>query len=199
VTAQIIPFPTDRLRLTVQGYRAQPAQVVELHPRNAKFMAYQLYRQATAFDEDPQRYHEAADLYRKVIRLDPGLAIAYTNLGNVYYRQGLCQMALASYDLALKVDPRQPEAHYNIGYVLLEQGDARGAVERLKKAVDADAKFADAWFNLGTAYETLGERGLMTIAFRRYLELEHTGEFAERAMQAIRDPPPKPRRTRRRT
>jgi Flp pilus assembly protein TadD len=43
---------------------------------------------ASTLDEDPTTFDEAETLYKKAIDLDPQLAIAYTNLGNIRFRRG---------------------------------------------------------------------------------------------------------------
>ena len=87
--------------------------------------AYDLYAKASALDEDPATFDEARSSIGRAIELDPQLAIAYTNLGNIRFRRGDEKGAEELYRRALEIDDRQPEAHYNLGYVLLERGDAR--------------------------------------------------------------------------
>src|SRR6185369_12739313 len=49
--------------------------------------AYELYLRASQLDEDPLSMDEAEALYREAVTLDPWLAIAYTNLGNIRFRR----------------------------------------------------------------------------------------------------------------
>ncbi|CAN5142561.1 hypothetical protein BH09MYX1_BH09MYX1_66000 [soil metagenome] len=147
--------------------------------------AYDLYVQASALDEDPATYAAAEDLYRKAIDLDPRLAIAYTNLGNILFRKGDAAGAEDFYAKALALDDRQPEAHYNLGYVMLERGDARGAAAAFEQAIERDSRFADAHFNLAMAYEHLGERAKARFHWRRYLDLEPNGAWADIAKKHL--------------
>ncbi len=147
--------------------------------------AYELYLRASAIDEDPAAFDEAEALYQEAIRFDPHLAIAYTNLGNVRFRRGDEPHALELYRRALVVDPQQPEAHYNIGYVALEHGDAPTAVVHFEKAVVADARFSDAHFNLAMALERVGSDARAREHWKRYLEHEPTGTWAEIARQHL--------------
>jgi tetratricopeptide (TPR) repeat protein len=147
--------------------------------------AYDLYAKASTLDEDPATFDEAESLYKRAIHLDPSLAIAYTNLGNIRFRRGDEKGAEELYARALEVDDRQPEAHYNIGYVLLERGEARRAVGYFEKAIVSDSRFADAHFNLAMAYEQLGERAKAKPHWRRYLDLEPTGTWADIARQHL--------------
>jgi len=148
--------------------------------------AYDLYVQASTLDEDPATYDQAEELYGRAIRMDPSLAIAYTNLGNIRFRRGDEPGAEVLYRRALDIDPQQPEAHYNLGYVMLERGEAQAATKYFELAVVGDPRFADAHFNLAMAWEQLGERARARPHWKKYLELEPTGTWAEIAREHLR-------------
>ena len=113
------------LDFQVQALRDDVVRVLRPETSRARARtAYDLYVRASALDEDPATYDEAEELYARAIRLDPSLAIAYTNLGNIRFRRGDEAGAEELYRRALEIDARQPEAHYNLGYVMLERGDA---------------------------------------------------------------------------
>ncbi|MEZ4295727.1 MAG: tetratricopeptide repeat protein [Polyangiaceae bacterium] len=159
------------LRPTVTGDRA----------RNA----YDHYVRASSLDEDPATMDEADSLYRRAIELDPSLAIAYTNLGNVCFRRGDDEAAEALYRRALAIDAVQPEAQYNLGYVMLERGQAREAIDYFRGALKSDPRFADAYFNLAMAYEQTDEPSKARPCWRKYLEIEPTGTWAEIARRHL--------------
>jgi len=147
--------------------------------------AYDLYAKASALDEDPATYDEAEKLYARALELDPHLAIAYTNLGNIRFRRGDDDAAEKLYLRALAIDERQPEAHYNLGYVMLERGEAARAVAYFETALARDPRFSDAHFNLAMALEQLGDRGRARVHWKRYLELEPRGTWAEIAREHL--------------
>jgi tetratricopeptide (TPR) repeat protein len=147
--------------------------------------AYDTYVEASALDEDPATYDKAEELYAHAIRLDPSLAIAYTNLGNIRFRRGDEPGAEELYRHAIQVDPRQPEAHYNLGYVMLERGDAASAAPFFERALEGDPRFADAHFNLAMAFEQLGERARARPHWKRYLDLEPSGTWADVAREHL--------------
>jgi DNA-binding transcriptional MerR regulator len=155
-------------------------------PASRARTAYDLYTKASGLDEDPASFEEAEALYEEAVRLDPNLAIAYTNLGNIKFRRGDDAAAEALYRRALGLDDRQPEAHYNLGYVILERGDAKSAVPHFERAVEADPRFSDAHFNLAMAYEQVGASAEAKPHWRRYLELEPDGTWADIARQYLR-------------
>jgi tetratricopeptide (TPR) repeat protein len=148
--------------------------------------AYDLYMRASALDEDPDAFDEAEKLYKRAIDLDPSLAIAYTNLGNIRFRRGDGPGAEKLYRAALEIDSRQPEAHYNLGYVMLERGEPARAVPFFLRALQADPRFADAHFNLAMAYEASGEHDRACTHWRKYLEIEPTGTWADVAREHLK-------------
>jgi tetratricopeptide (TPR) repeat protein len=148
--------------------------------------AYDLYVQASSLDENPATFDDAEELYGRAVRLDPSLAIAYTNLGNIRFRRGDEAGAEALYRRAIEIDPQQPEAHYNLGYVMLERGSARSATAHFERALQGDPRFADAQFNLAMAWEQLGERARARPHWKKYLELEPTGTWADIAREHLK-------------
>lgn len=174
------------LDFDVTTLRDDVVRVLRPASANSGRTAYELYTRASAKDEDPATYDEAEALYHEAIRLDPHMAIAYTNLGNVRFRRGDEEGALLLYARALDIDPHQPEAHYNVGYVALEHGNAKKAVHHFEKALHADNRFADAHFNLAMALERLRETDRARVHWRDYLTLEPSGTWAEIARQHLR-------------
>jgi DNA-binding transcriptional MerR regulator len=153
--------------------------------RNRAKCAYALYLKAAKLDEDPSTFDEAEQLYRQALEIDPCLAIAYTNLGNICFRRNDDDAAEALYRRALEIDAGQAEAQYNLGYVMLERGEPAAAVKFLQAAVAADPAFADAYFNLAMAHEHLGEISKARPFWRRYVELEPHGTWAEIARKHL--------------
>lgn len=153
--------------------------------RQRQRSAYELYVQASQLDETPNTFAQAEALYRQALDLDPYLAIAYTNLGNICFRRQDDDAAVAMYHRALEVDPKQAEAHYNLGYVLLEQGQASESIPFFRAAIGTDPGFADAYFNLAMAHEQAGEIHNARPYWKRYVELEPSGTWAEIARKHL--------------
>jgi DNA-binding transcriptional MerR regulator len=147
--------------------------------------AYDLYVHASQIDEDPATMEQAEALYRRALEIDPWLAIAYTNLGNICFRRSDDKQAEVLYRKALELDNAQPEAQYNLGYVMLERGHPGDATDFFKGAIQSDPRFADAYFNLAMAYEQLGEAGKARPCWRKYLEIEPTGTWADIARKHL--------------
>ncbi len=147
--------------------------------------AYELYLQASQIDEDPSTMDEAEALYTRAIELDPWLAIAYTNLGNIRFRRHDAPGAETLYRKALQIDTRQPEAQYNLGYVMLERGEADKAIPLFQGAISADPTFSDAYFNLAMAFEQTGAPERARPFWRDYIALEPSGTWTEIAKRHL--------------
>src|SRR6187399_1527167 len=147
--------------------------------------AYELYLRASQLDEDPSTMDEAERLYNEAIGLDPWLAIAYTNLGNIRFRRHDAEGAETLYKRALEIDARQPEAQYNLGYVMLERGEPESSIPLFHGAIEADPKFSDAYFNLAMAYEQVGETQKARPFWKNYISLEPSGTWTEIARRHL--------------
>jgi tetratricopeptide (TPR) repeat protein len=179
---------TGQLVLDFQVNALRDDVVRMLRPETATSRArtaYDLYTRASSLDEDPASFDEAEELYKRALTLDPELAIAYTNLGNIRFRKADEVGAEELYRKALEIDERQPEAHYNLGYVMLERGEPKKAIGHFERALMADPRFADAQFNLAMAFEAIGEKVRARTHWKRYLELEPTGTWADIAREHL--------------
>lgn len=151
-----------------------------------KRSAYELYLEGCRLDEDDATFTRAEEIYKQALELDPALANALTNLGNVRFRRGFPEEAEVYYRRALAIDADQPEAYYNLGFLYYERGDAASAVPCFEKAVDADPAFADAHFNLAMALEEAGDHPRAKGHWQVYLQLEPQGAWAEVAKRHLK-------------
>lgn len=164
--------------------REHVAEVIRFPTTNQRRKsAYDLYVKAHAIDEHSPS--EAEALYQRAIALDPELAMAHTNLGNLVYRRGRVTEAIQLYKHALSLNDGQPEAHYNIGYLEAERGHHDAAVRCFQRAIKLDPRFADAHYNLGAAYEELGKYDLARPCWETYLKLESAGDWADAARSRL--------------
>jgi tetratricopeptide (TPR) repeat protein len=126
--------------------------------------------------------HETAEhLFRQAIDLEPHMAAALTNLGNLVYRQGEAEEARRLYERALEHDPGQPEARYNLANLLEDVGETDLAIAELRKVCAAAPDFADAHYNLGLMLAQVGGTSQAKQYLERYLELDGASEWASHA------------------
>ncbi len=149
--------------------------------------AYEWYLEGCRLDESDELVAEAEEAYHRAIHLDPSLANAYTNLGNLRYRSGAVEDARILYRKAIEVDPDQPEAHYNLGFLEYEKGHLNGARTCFRRSLDLDPTFADAHFNLAMTAFRLRRSDEARRHWRHYLSLEPTGPWADIARRKLKD------------
>lgn len=80
-----------------------------------------------------KRYDAAAEAYQKLIRLDPGIAELYSNLGLAYFEQRRFGQAVPAFQHALKLKPDLSNAGYFLAMSLSELGQYGQALPDLEK------------------------------------------------------------------
>lgn len=147
--------------------------------------AYRYFVEACAA-EDRGDSGTAEHLFRQAIDLEPNMAAALTNLGNLVYRQGEMHEARAFYERALECDPNQPEARYNLANLLEDLGETDLAIAELRRVCVAAPEFADAHYNLGLMLAGKGGVGQARDCFERYLALDAGSDWATHAKGYLR-------------
>jgi tetratricopeptide (TPR) repeat protein len=142
--------------------------------------AYCAFMEACAA-EDRGEIEDAEKLYRKALEIDPQLASAMTNLGNLRHRAGDTAEARALYEKALEHDPGLAEARYNLGNLLEDLGETDLAISELVRVCQQAPDFADAHYNLGLMLAQLGGEAQARIHLERYIELDGASDWAGHA------------------
>ncbi len=157
-------------------------QPVEDSPTEANggTTAYRNFVEACAA-EDRGDSQTAEHLFRQAIDVEPNMAAALTNLGNLVYRQGELEDARRLYERALQCDPVQPEARYNLANLLEDLGETELAIAELRKVCAAAPEFADAHYNLGIMLAQVGGAAQARHHLERYLELDTASDWAGHA------------------
>jgi Flp pilus assembly protein TadD len=135
---------------------------------------------------------EAARALRRAVELEPSEAAHHNNLGTLLVETGELTEGLAEFERAAALDPARAATYqYNQGAALLNAKRLREAVTMLRRAARSDRTPAIAHYFLGVALfeaeESESTAGTArrsretTEAFRRYLQLEPDGPYAEAA------------------
>lgn len=176
---RVQPGPTGTLDSTATD--GAPV-LVEDHPTeaNSGATAYRHFVEACAA-EDRGDAVLAEHLFRQAIDLEPTMAAALTNLGNLAYRQGELEEARRLYERAVEHDPSQPEARYNLANLLEDMGETEHAITELRRVCASAPNFADAHYNLGIMLATVGGMAQAKQHLERYLELDAGSDWATHA------------------
>ncbi len=136
------------------------------------------FERAAECDDDPARWDEAIEAYRRVVAIDPTYAAAWNNLGLLLHRVGQYAEARAAYEAALKQDPRCCESAYNLGSLDEDEGRMEDAIGHYRHALDLSPDYADAHFNLAAVLARAGRPGDAVGHWQRYLALDAASPWA---------------------
>ncbi len=163
------------------------SQLPDKAAKEQSLSAYEWYLEGCRLDETPETLPQAEEAYHRAIHMDPAMANAYTNLGNLRYRMGSVEDARALYEKAREVDTEQPEAYYNLGFLEFEEQNFAKAKTYFSRALELDATFADAHFNLAMTLYRLQENDRAQRQLEIYLKLEPSGPWADMARKRLQD------------
>ena len=115
---------------------------------------------------------EAICHYTKAVELNPNLAAAYYNRGNIYRDKGEFDLAIADFAKAIELDPNDAESYTNRGAVYGRKGDLDWTVRDCTKAIELDCTHVFAHINRGIAYIQKGKFDLAIADFTKVIELD---------------------------
>jgi len=125
--------------------------------------------------EGKGKLEDAADHYRKALRIEPNYYPALNNLGALYEHQGDHKRAEELLAMAVAVDPDDGEAYVNLGHSLYEEGRYSEAADRLEEGLKRSPNSAMGHFFLGSADLKLGRIGEAESHLKRACALDPTG------------------------
>ncbi|MFQ5753225.1 MAG: tetratricopeptide repeat protein [bacterium] len=114
----------------------------------------------------------------KAKNLDPGYEVSYSNLGCAYLLRGEVEFAIGNLKRAIKLNPSYKEAYNNVGVCYAVEGDAEAAKNSFLDASRISLTYSDPVFNLGQLYRLAGRNEEAASHYRRYLELDASGKYA---------------------
>ena len=151
LTAQGSPLASGLSSLIEKG-RSEPDRQVS---DDAAQKAQEHMKEATGLlaKGDPEA---AACAMIAAIRLDHGLALAYTRLGYVYDHCGLHDESGDFHRKAIEKDPTLIEAYTNLAYSSYKKGDVKQALDTYEQALGVDPGNVELHNGIGVVYDKLG-------------------------------------------
>ena len=102
-----------------------------------------------------QRFKEAENLTKKLIKENSNIVFLYNLLGLTLTQQGKFEQALESYEKGIKVDPKFAMIYNNLGLLYSHQkNDFIKAEKYYKKSIDLNQKIPEPYNNLATVYKS---------------------------------------------
>jgi protein O-GlcNAc transferase len=117
------------------------------------------------------RLEEAADLYGRILKMQPDHVDALNLAGAIAYQRGDDARALELLSRAVVRAERRAEPQYHLGLVLRRQGKLEEAANRFRQAVELSPTLAAAQRHLAEVLLALGRPGEAVPAFEQALKL----------------------------
>ncbi|MBN1827444.1 MAG: tetratricopeptide repeat protein [Candidatus Eisenbacteria bacterium] len=115
---------------------------------------------------------EAEKAFREAVRIVPGYADGWMNLGLLLYRGKRFDEAAEAFGEATRAAPGFAGAWNNLGNALREGGETERAASAIAEATRRDPGYAGAWSNLAITLERLGRYKEAEAAHRRAIEAD---------------------------
>ena len=106
---------------------------------------------------DKQDYKTAISCYTEAIRLDPDLALAYSNRGAAYLGLGKNDEVIRDCSEAIKLDPDLAMAYSNRAAAYLYLGKYDEGIRDCSEAIKLNPNLAQAYYNRGFGYNKKGD------------------------------------------
>jgi tetratricopeptide (TPR) repeat protein len=151
--------------------------VVSMPERNPE----SLFNMAVEYDGDPSTRSKAAELYDRVIKLEPAHVNALLNRGMIDYEQGNLESAADFFKRAVDAESNNPVALFNLGSVLDDLGMSVEARHHLRLAARLDPENADAHYNLAIICDKMNAVAEARDHWNAYLKLSPAGTQADYA------------------
>jgi len=132
-----------------------------------------------------QSLAKAAELYQKVITLDPSDAVAHAFLGYVYTLMRQYEKGITEVEKAVALNPNAADAQCFFGYISHFNGRHREAIEAIKKAIRLNP-FPPNWYFwfLGYAYCNAGMYEEAIAELKKALRMTPDNQFAHTRLAA---------------
>ena len=151
--------------------------------------AEEYFERGCQLDSESETFDEAIECYLKAIELAPDFADCHCNLGAVYYNGGQKVAARRCFERCLEIDHKHVEANFNLANLLEEVGCDEMALHHYRCAFIADPLYSDLHINLALLYEKMGQVNQARRHWKRYLQLDAAGSWAQVARRRLEDNP----------
>ena len=135
----------------------------------------------------PVNAQQTIKMLENLVANDPQNRKAWVELGNNYFDSQMPAKAIDAYAKALELNPNDPNVLTDQGVMYRQLGWFDKAIENFTKANTIDPRHIQSLFNTGIVYRhDLQDFIKATEVWKRYLEINPTGDSAERIRAEIR-------------
>jgi tetratricopeptide (TPR) repeat protein len=119
-----------------------------------------------------QRFSDGKEKLEQALQLNPSLAEAEYQLGELANKDGSSSDAIRHLEKAAQLQPGHAKAQLSLGTLYLQSGDLEKARSALEKAQAADTTDPGPEYQLSLLYTRLGQSGLAQQHLQRFRELK---------------------------
>jgi serine/threonine protein kinase len=131
---------------------------------------------------------EAEALLLKTIKIDPGNAKAYFQLGLAYTALKNSTQAIKAYQKVVQLHSDFPDAYFNLGYLYATKKDYATAEKMFGQAVKKNPPYLDeALFNLGLVQAKQGKREESIKSLERALQINPQNQRAQKFLEKLKE------------
>jgi Tfp pilus assembly protein PilF len=157
--------------------------VIFTNAKKDKVAAANSFEPATA---TPIEYQQQIKALKDVLAKEPDNRHAWVQLGHNYYDSGDPMKAIEAYDKALEMDGNDPDVLTDQGTMYRRVGWFDKAIANFIEANKQNPQHLNSLLNMGIVYnQDLGDKNKAEEAWNRYLELNPTGQGADRVRTMI--------------
>ncbi|MEG5135739.1 MULTISPECIES: tetratricopeptide repeat protein [unclassified Microcoleus] len=124
------------------------------------------------------KFDRATECYLRAIGLNPNLAIAYHNLGEMLVREKRWDEAIANYRQAIAINPESFESYHSLGQTWAERGEGDRAIACYRKSVEINPNYARAYLSLGNVFVQKREFDVAIQCYRQTLAINDNSYWA---------------------
>lgn len=135
----------------------------------------------------PVNAQQNITMLEKLVATDPKNRNAWVELGNAYFDTQVPAKSIEAYNKALELNPNDPNVLTDQGVMYRQLGWFDKAIENFTKANALDPRHVQSLYNIGIIYRhDLQDYVKATEVWKKYLEINPTGETADRIREEIR-------------
>lgn len=128
-----------------------------------------------------KKFDKAIEEYKKVLEIDPNLAMAHTNIAWIYIQRKKdndFDLAMRELKEATRLDPKLMLAHRNLWWLFRIQGKTDEALKQLEKIVELEPDNPEQYINLGDSYlSDLKDFALAEKTYKKAIEIDSNTSF----------------------
>lgn len=124
------------------------------------------------------KFDRAIECYSQAIKLNPKLATAYHNLGEMLVGEKRWDEAIANYRQAIAINPDSFESYHSLGKTWAERGELDRAIACYNKSLELNPKYARAYVGLGNVFAQKRDFDAAIKCYRQTLEINDNSYWA---------------------